>query len=316
MIRIKRTLGRSVILTICVTVLLLLIFHTWQNGNCGSGARPVNLFIVVISAPSNADARSAIRETWGMAARHTPGVRFAFLLGRPAATLHSAILAEEERYGDIVRGDFRDDYRHLATKSVAMLRWVADHCDGARFLLKIDDDCFLNVSRLLDFLSSRSAEEVAIYGRLLEGIEPQRSNASKWYLSELQYASPEFPPFVAGPSYVYARSAVRAVLDAVAAADESSEFPLEDVYLNGIVAARAGIPRFHCPGFGLEPSEVCGAAPWISVHGLDPQRIRRLWVDFHDENFCKPCSSNWTTFLKKMHRRNIGVPFLNDVFCK
>jgi len=50
------------------------------------------------------------------------------------------------------RQDFQDTYRNLTYKGVAALRWISRYCSHARYVLKTDDDIFVNAFNLLRHL--------------------------------------------------------------------------------------------------------------------------------------------------------------------
>jgi len=59
---------------------------------------------------------------------------------------------EKEVYNDFIKADFQDSYRNLTLKTVHMLDWVQSYCSHAKFFMKTDDDVFLNVPAILNFL--------------------------------------------------------------------------------------------------------------------------------------------------------------------
>ena len=57
-----------------------------------------------------------------------------------------AVLAREvEQMGDIVQGDFLDSYRNLSYKNVMGVLWAAEFCAQAEFVVKADDDMFVDL---------------------------------------------------------------------------------------------------------------------------------------------------------------------------
>ena len=77
-----------------------------------------------------------------------PGVvtKLAFLLGRPADDKKQEILEEESRkHRDIVQGDFMDTYHNLSYKAIMGNLWVSEFCDQAEFVVKTDDDMFIDL---------------------------------------------------------------------------------------------------------------------------------------------------------------------------
>ncbi|KAL4135801.1 hypothetical protein QTP88_007389 [Uroleucon formosanum] len=65
---------------------------------------------------------------------------------------------EYGRYGDLVQCQSRDTYTNLTLKSIAALEWTRQYCPWARYLLKTDDDMFIDVRRLLRFINKVETE--------------------------------------------------------------------------------------------------------------------------------------------------------------
>ena len=54
-------------------------------------------------------------------------------------------------YGDIVQGDFVDTYRNLSLKAVVGNLWVSKFCSQAEFVVKTDDDMFVDLYEVKNF---------------------------------------------------------------------------------------------------------------------------------------------------------------------
>jgi len=72
--------------------------------------------------------------------------------GVDGAEMQRLVQKEHDQYGDVVQGNFVDDYRNLTLKNVMGLKWVARYCPGADFFLKADDDTFIDIGQLKHFL--------------------------------------------------------------------------------------------------------------------------------------------------------------------
>lgn len=108
------------------------------------------------SATGHADRRTAIRQTWGSSEAVSPlKVALVFALGSKAGgeAAQEAVHQEAEQFGDILQGDFEDTYMNLTLKSTMALKYVAAACGGGkkapRFVMKTDDDIFINVPLLV-----------------------------------------------------------------------------------------------------------------------------------------------------------------------
>ncbi|KAG0411893.1 hypothetical protein HPB47_010983 [Ixodes persulcatus] len=121
-----------------------------------------------------------------------------------------------------------------------MLRWALKHCPKVTFLIKCDDDTFVNVENLINVMKSKRTD--TIHGHLYANDPPHRDPSSKWYVSKEEYNGAEYPPFVAGTFYVLGGSILRRLYDA---SEQEPFFWLEDVFLTGFVAEKAGVNRTH-----------------------------------------------------------------------
>lgn len=84
---------------------------------------------------------------------------------------------EHSRYSDLVQCQSRDTYTNLTLKSIAALEWTREYCPSARYLLKTDDDMFIDVRRLLRFIDKLETEASLATGlSRLHSVDPINSN--------------------------------------------------------------------------------------------------------------------------------------------
>ena len=126
----------------------------------------VALLTIIHTAVDNHEARSMIRSvtlssnfmfqchkgmnifrsSWGNP--DIPGVvtKLVFLLGYPDDERKQEKIQEEnEKHQDIVQGDFLDTYHNLSYKAIMGHLWVSEFCDHAEFVVKTDDDMFIDL---------------------------------------------------------------------------------------------------------------------------------------------------------------------------
>jgi len=131
------------------------------------------LFIAIFSAPNNFEKRQIIRETW---LRHvtdlhyTRGlldvVGYSFVVGQTTdQSVQSKIEKESKNNADILQVEMNDSYHNLTRKVVAILNWVNSNCPRADFVLKVDDDVYVNVRNLATVLAHLSPTEISVYGK-------------------------------------------------------------------------------------------------------------------------------------------------------
>ena len=112
----------------------------------------ITLAIVIHSHPEHIELRSTLRQTW---AQETQNTRRIFIVGITDNTLaRDAIIEESEEFGDVVQGDFIDSYRNMTYKHLLGYRWINEHCPDASYVLKSDDDQFVDTLQLGRYLSA------------------------------------------------------------------------------------------------------------------------------------------------------------------
>lgn len=280
-------------------------FRFTLNPNLCSGGDDVPAFFLVLvqSAVKNFDRRSLVRDTWGSVCRHNDSTtgrtalcHLGFVLGTsPDPVLEYRLRDESSRHGDLVQSDFVDSYYNLSLSTVTGLRWANENCKRYAYLLKADDDAFVNLAALREYLAGRSRRSRrAIIGYLMKGFRPNRNRASKWFTSPQLFAKARLPDFVSGFAYAVTRDAVGPLY---AAARVAPIFPFEDVYVTGMCRERApvvagsnpitleGAPRFHNhrkKKRGNVPANKRLCSLYGSVlaqHELTAAETRQLWKD-------------------------------------
>lgn len=250
------------------------------------GGDVIKLLIIITSAPAHREARLAIRQTWGHFGTRRD-IAIGFLVGAAGAQMDDAIAAENYMYNDIIRGRFLDSYNNLTLKTISMLEWVDINCPKASFVLKTDDDMFINVPKLLQFIEKKNADKRTIYGRLAKKWKPIRNKKSKYYVSPEQYKPPIFPQFTTGPAYLMTRDCVK---DLYSKALNETYLKLEDVYTTGIVAQAVGIKRVHVNEFLNRriAFNACNIKKSVSLHMIKPPEEFDLWKKLLDSSVkCK-----------------------------
>ena len=101
-----------------------------------------------------------------------PGYKMVFLVaeGNPDDLEYEKRIQKEHiDHGDIIQVGFQEHYQNLAFKSLAMLDWFNRTCHGAQFLLKIDDDVFLNLPMVKNILQSAQGQQKKVIDNFLVG---------------------------------------------------------------------------------------------------------------------------------------------------
>ncbi|XP_075549202.1 beta-1,3-galactosyltransferase 5-like [Dermacentor variabilis] len=234
---------------------------------------PIDYLFLVFSAAGHAEARQAIRHTWAGDAKRSSRNRVLFLFGKPStAKLQSALEIESQRYGDIVQENFWDAYRNLSLKAVMMLRWATLHCPQARFLVKIDDDSLPNLSNF--YMAMDGKFEDSIYGEIRHGSIPQRNRNSKWYIPYEDFPKDVAPDFITGGMYVIGGRVVGLLYRTTG---HVKPFLMEDMFLTGMCAERAGVARRHLFGaYDPKMFSPCDSKTAIYAHPVAAGEVKDL----------------------------------------
>lgn len=243
----------------------------------------VYLLICVCIAPANFKHREVIRNTWGSIVKHNPEVRLIFLIGKPNnGTIQIKLHNESRQYNDIIEEDFVDSYRNLSLKSVAMLKWAMTYCEGVKYVLKADDDMFINVPYLIGVLKDKQKTN-SVIGMLNTGARPIHNPASKWYTPQEMYKEAVYPPYLSGTAYVISGDIVSKLFHA---SEMTPLFWLEDVYITGLCRRKINANAEPDYGFTYVHRSPTGCAyrPVISGHDNTLDDIQKIWREIQDPN--------------------------------
>ncbi|XP_051845207.1 UDP-GlcNAc:betaGal beta-1,3-N-acetylglucosaminyltransferase 8 [Antechinus flavipes] len=259
-------------------------YPRWVSGagvpGCGGSEAPY-LLLAVKSAAGRFGERQAIRETWGRPER---GVRLLFLLGsprgEPGPDLGPLVQWESRRYRDLLLWDFLDVPFNRSLKDVLFLRWLGRHCPQVTFVLRAEDDSFVNVRALLGLLRGLPpASARGLYlGHVFERAAPVRTPRGPYYVPESFYAGP-YPAYASGGGYVFSGQLAPWLLKA---AERVLPFPIDDVY-SGLCFQALGLAPQNHPGFLTnwpdrdKQGDPCVHRRLVLAQPRDPQTTIRLW---------------------------------------
>lgn len=110
-----------------------------------------------------------------------------------------------------VQGNFHDAYRNMTYKHVMALKYAAYHCPRARYVLKTDDDVFVNMPTVMAFLSVDLSAYGARHLLLCQptyGSKVKRSYRSKWRVSWWEFPHSTYPTYCPGWAVLYSPDVV------------------------------------------------------------------------------------------------------------
>ena len=213
-----------------------------------------DLLMIVSSAPGNFKRRNNIRKSWAFERAFRPRWTTAFLVAKTQDKgVSNLLLEEDEANKDLVRASYYDHYWNQTRKIQMGFEWAVMYCNFS-FLLKLDDDVFVHVPRVLSFLSAPTTPKKMFYaGCHYANMGPHRKG--KWMVTYEEYNETRYPDFCPGFGYILSHDVVRAFVDTFSSLPF---FRLDDVYV-GMLASKNGISITNNVGFEVwhPPQYVC-----------------------------------------------------------
>ncbi|XP_030759511.1 beta-1,3-galactosyltransferase 5-like [Sitophilus oryzae] len=270
---------------------------------------PKFLVIMCISDPSGFSSRSVIRETWGKE-KTVMGqdISLYFLIGETSNTsIQIQLENESQKHNDIIQERFHDSYNNLTLKSAMMLKLFTMKCQStARFLLKIDQDMYLNLPKLIEDLLERNKSTELLMGSVICGAKPITDSKNKWYAGpSYMYSRESYPNYISGTSYCMSNDVPEKLLNTSL---HTEIFHLEDVYLTGICASKIKLNLTHNGLFTyrMYPTDYCVFKSLITVHYQDPTSIKGLYRAMKDADVDRKCQQEKLVFhVHQWFNRNV-----------
>lgn len=268
------------------------------------------LLILIHSAPSNIEQRLAIRYGWGMTGNtknyessdytkqllglsHSVSFRYVFVVGRnnndKNASTDSLLRQEAQDFDDILYLDLEDNYHTLVLKTLQSLNWASENCKS-EFILKTDDDCFVNTRAILKFLKkqkeiarTKPKYRILYTGRVQWTMPAIRDSSSKFFVPYDIYPDLLLPPYVSGGGYLFSGHLLPSLLEINR---RVKTIPNEDSHI-GYLMKKIGVKPVE--NYQFLPYIYCNVSIWerppcdfvkpFVIHGV--QNYGQLWMYYH-----------------------------------
>ncbi|XP_043916264.1 beta-1,3-galactosyltransferase 2-like [Protopterus annectens] len=253
--------------------------------------KPPFLVLMIATKPSEQQARTVIRQTWGNET-FIPNVTVVciFFLGRLASNMKSVqerIQNESRAHHDIIQRDFLDSYYNLTIKTMTAMEWVTEFCPQASYVMKIDSDIFLNIELLVNKVLKTNVPVRKKYftGNFIQAHRPNRNKKVKWYIPQEIYPANVYPAYCAGGGYVFSGDIAEKIVNI---SYTVKPVYIEDIYVGMCLKKlRIKIKRNNLFRFRPVPHNICEYTKRITVHGFKPFKLLNLWKDFQQrKTFC------------------------------
>ena len=199
------------------------------------------IFIYVFTSVKSFTKRQLIRETW--ANKSLLDFNLVFIIGQHSenATITKLLEIEQNKYNDLIQGNFIDSYRNLSYKSLIAWKWIKNNCNQASFVLKLDDDILLNTFKLKNILNTNFFDDSisnSFVCRAFYRAGVIRSENSKWYANYSEYnlnlynnvtkSDSEYPTYCVGVAVILTTDIISKLY---MKALEIKMFWIDDVYV-------------------------------------------------------------------------------------
>lgn len=202
------------------------------------------LIILVTSHMHNYDRRMTIRNTWGV---DKYDYKTYFVVGTTNSQQKREMLSCEDDFNnDIIYGEVTDDFFNLSYKIQYGFEWAIKYCNFT-YLLKANDDVFVNIPLLLGFLHHEETPKVMLYAGNVQYqaavLRMGRNNVTK-----KEYWKKYYPRYCSGSGFVLTHDVVTRM---VSHFRDAIMIKKDDAYV-GELALKSNVDVFHDGSFVMD----------------------------------------------------------------
>jgi len=211
---------------------------------CG---RKLDFLVYIHSNPKHFSKRWELRSTWANVNLFQK-IRFktVFLIGKTDSPVQIDLNEEFEKHRDLIQGDFVDSYRNMTYKGVMALQWISEFCSNVPFVIKADDDAFVNIFEFLKLANSvRNISQTIICGLRMGNMPIIRDPkvCMKWCVKEDEFPGDKvYPPYCSGLAFILGSSVVKEMHKAV---KRTPFFWVDDVYITGLLPQKVNTRIYY-----------------------------------------------------------------------
>jgi len=197
--------------------------------------QPIKLLIIVTSHPNGRSRRNRIRKSWGSPKSNY--VKTFYIVGKVNnVSVMDELLKEENLHKDIIRGDFIENHYNLSRKLQTGFEWSYKNC-MYKYVLKCDDDVFVNVNFLIETLDRKYGKLTTLYLGHAKYKDPVVRNSideseKRYNVNLKEYNGTHYPPYCSGGAFIFSRDVLTEIIPFM---DKTRYFKLDDIYISFLV---------------------------------------------------------------------------------
>ncbi|XP_069673698.1 beta-1,3-galactosyltransferase 6-like [Periplaneta americana] len=269
------------------------------------------LIILILTSPVNVNRRNIIRDTWLSLFNNDTVVKHYFVIGSDNLFEDTRLRIEEEqsRYHDLMLlPNVVDNYSSLTRKILEAFLWLHNRRDNFQYMLKCDDDSFVQVDKVVSELKTRKLKsEGSLYWGFFNG-RAQVKVSGKWKESDWILCD-YYLPYALGGGYVLAQRLVHFI---ASNAEFLRLYKSEDVSVGVWLSAVNDVHRKHDPRFDTEfVSRGCSNS-YLVTHKHNEEDMKKMFFSLQktgklcdiEHKLRKSYNYNWNVLPSKCCIRN------------
>ncbi|RXG69039.1 Beta-1,3-galactosyltransferase 6 [Armadillidium vulgare] len=272
------------------------LIQQWEKSP-DRATKTVFLVILIVSSPTNQEQRDVIRETW-LSDELVDTVHF-FAIGthKLSEDVNVTIQSEQKKFKDLLLlNNLEDSYHALPRKILASFIYVHFNVKY-RFLLKVDDDSYVNLPKLHQTMKSIPYKQRLYWGFFDGRATPLRRGQwkeSDWILCD------RYIPYALGGGYILSDDLVSFI---------ALNYKFLKIYKNedvsiGTWLAPVDVHRYHDPRFDTEYKSRGCKNEYIVTHKQNIIHMREKFNSLRTSGLL--CKKEFT--VRKSYQYNWNVP--------
>ena len=193
------------------------------------------VLILISSHVNHRFRRKRIRESWGNPRVWNTSDKYkvVFVTGKVKEAQSMIKIAEEAKVSkDIISLDIPENFYLLAKKVIIGITW-AKHNLKFKAFLKGDDDTFINIDHVVDFINANKLA-YGYFGQAMIGQRVERSG--RYQLTKEEHENDRYDPYCSGGGFIFTNMSVYKILPML---DFKKTLRIDDAYI-GEAAFKAG----------------------------------------------------------------------------
>lgn len=210
--------------------------------------------------------------------------------------LNDLNIQELQKYNDVIIGDFKDSYFNMTSKILFVLNWVLKNMK-MKYILKTDDDIFMNIPKLIAKLNTKYKGISRLYGGNVYFASVVRDKKHRHYLTRDEFPDDWYPPYNKGSQLVISGNLLEPLMEM---STRIKRFQIDDAYIglvmNHIKVLPTRIKEFtqnQWVNYFVYWISSCDLKHMIGIgDDLTPEKISYIHSVVHKDSiwFCFPLS--------------------------